>query len=189
MHGFQRVSFYFLLGFLCLIPGLIFGADIRTGTLDMFIIIDGSSSLSSGRDEAVRWLCDYAVDSILREGDRLTIWLAADPVKELFSGTLSGADSMETVKTLIRAHQPQGGSADYARALRAAAGKEAAASGMTYTLIISGSQAGSGSFPNGEAAAALLRYSLVREFSGWRAVVTSPGIENRVRQAAAAFIN
>jgi hypothetical protein len=189
MYGIQRVSFYFSLGFLCLFPGLVFGADIRTGTLDMFIIIDGSSALSSGRDEAVQWLCDYAVDGILREGDRLTIWLAADSVKELFSGTFSGADSKETVKTLIRAQKKQSGSADYAGALGAAARKEAAASGMTYTLIISGSQAGSGSFPGGEAAAALLRYSLVREFSGWRVVVTSPGIEDRVRRAAAAFMN
>jgi hypothetical protein len=154
----------------------------------MFIIIDGSSSLSSGREEAVRWLCDYAVDGILREGDRLTIWLAADPAKELFSGTLSGTDSREAVKTLFRSVNLRGDTADYMGALKAAAKKEAAASCMTYTLIICGSQAGSGSFPGGDDIAALLRYSRVQEFSGWRAVTASSKIGNRVRQAAVAFM-
>jgi hypothetical protein len=186
MHDSRR---FFTCFILCLIVSPVFGTDIRSGALDLFIIIDGSASLSSGRDEAVRWLCDYAIDGVLREGDRLTVWLAADPAKEVFSSVLSGADSKEAVKTLIRGIKLQGGSADYRGALRAAAGKEAAASGMAYTLIISGSQAGPGSFPGGEETAALLRYSRVEEFAGWRVTTASLGIESRVRQAAAAFIN
>jgi hypothetical protein len=186
MNGFRRFFACFMLIFtVSLVSGpVVFGADTRTGALDMFIVIDGSASLSSGRDDAVRWLCDYAIEGILREGDRLTVWLAAASAKEIYSSTLSGADSKEAVKNLIRGLQPQGVSADYEGALRAAA-----ASGTAYTLIISGSRAGSASFPGGEETAALLRYSRVQEFAGWRATTASLGIGSRVRRAAAAFMN
>ncbi|MDR2740646.1 MAG: hypothetical protein LBB98_00595 [Treponema sp.] len=155
----------------------------------MFIIIDGSSALSNEKDAVIEWLCDYAVDGILREGDRLTLWLAADSARELFSGALSGADSKETLKSLLRSLKPQGSVADYTGALISAAGKEAAAEGMACTLVVSGSRAGYTPFPGNKEEAALLRYSRVLEFPGWRAFVVSQRIGSRVRQAAAAFMN
>jgi hypothetical protein len=191
MYVFQKfyysISGLVILVFICLPRAPVLASDIRTESLDMFIIIDGSASLSGEKDAAAGWLCDYAVDGILREGDRLTVYLAADSVKELFSGVLSGVDSRETVKSLFWSVNPEGDAADYSGALKAAAGKEAAAYGMTYTLIVSGSQ--TGSFPGDKEEAALLRYSRVLEFPGWRAFVVSQGIGNRVRQAAAAFMN
>jgi hypothetical protein len=137
------------------LSGFAFGENIRSGELDMFIIIDGSSALSSGRDGAVQWLCDYAVDGMLREGDRLTIWLAAAPARRLFSETL-GPNTLEAAKSLIRSINLVGETADYKGALQAAAENEASARGMAYTLIVGGAQAGHASFPGGEEAAALL---------------------------------
>lgn len=182
MNEFQRFFACFAVFFaINIVPAAeVFGADTRTGALDMFIVIDGSASFANSRDDAVRWLCDYAVDGILREGDRLTIWLAAASAREIYSSTLAGADSREAVKSLIRGLEHRDASADYGGAIRAAA-----ASGTAYTLIISGNA----SFPGGEETAALLRYSRVQEFAGWRATTASLGIESRVRQAAAAFMN
>ncbi|MDR3129998.1 MAG: hypothetical protein LBU18_00450 [Treponema sp.] len=155
----------------------------------MSIIIDGSSALSAGRDAAVEWLCDYAVDGILQEGDRLTLWLASDPAQKLFSGVLSGTDSKETVKSLFRSLNPQGSAADYATALKEAAKNEAAAEGMSCTFIISGSRAGYNSFPRDKKEAAMLRYSRVLDFSGWRVFVVSQKMGDKVRRAAAAFVD
>jgi hypothetical protein len=190
MNGFQRIFFisvFIGLFFLSIFPGYVVASDIRTENLDIFIIIDGSSSLSEEKDAALKWVCDYAIDGILQEGDRLTLWLASDSARELFSGVLSGADSKETIKSLIRSINPQGDAADYKSALKAAAEKEAAAKGLAYTLIISGSRAGYNSFPQGQEEAALLRYSRILDFAGWRGIITSQGIGNRVRQAASAF--
>jgi hypothetical protein len=193
MYNFKRFFFFvsglFFMGFPGFLSAPVFASDIRTETLDMFIIIDGSSALSGEKDAATGWLCDYAVDGILRDGDRLTIWLASDPAREIFSTTLSGDDSKESVKSLIRSVNLLGDAADYSGALKAAAAKEAVAEGITYTLIISGSQAGYNSFPRTQKEAALLRYSRVLDFAVWRAFVVSQGIENQVRQAAAAFMN
>ncbi|MDR2070434.1 MAG: hypothetical protein LBP81_03315 [Treponema sp.] len=190
MCDFRRVFFSIVftgLFFTDLSPGPVSALDIRTKSLDMFIIIDGSLALSDGKDAAIQWLCGYAVDGILREGDRLTLWLASDSAWQIFSGPLSGADSKETLKSLIRSINLQGDAADYKGALKAAAEKEAAARGLTYTLIISGTRAGYNSFPGGEEEAALARYSRMLDFAGWRGIVISQGIGNRVRQAAAAF--
>jgi hypothetical protein len=193
MSNFQQGFFSIVFVFICFFfigipPEPVFASDIRTERLDMFIIIDGSSSFER-KDAAMGWLCDYAVDGILQEGDRLTIWAASDSAQELFSGPLSGAASKETIKSLIRSIIPLGDTADYSAALKAAAVKEAAAKGLTCTLIISGSQGGHNSFAHGQEAAALLRYSRVLDFAGWRAFITSQSIGSRVRQAAAAFMN
>jgi hypothetical protein len=193
MYGFQRFFFFLSiftgLFFMGLFPAPVSASDIRTETLDMFIIIDGSSALSTGKDAAAGWLCDYVVDGILRDGDRLTIWVASASAQELFSAALSGADSKASVKSLIRSVNLRGDAADYSSALKAAAGKEASAQGMAYTLIISGVRSGYGSFPQAREEAALLRYSRVLDFAGWRAFVVSQGMDNRVRQAAAAFMD
>ncbi|MDR0387086.1 MAG: hypothetical protein LBH57_03525 [Treponema sp.] len=193
MRNFQR-GFFFIsvfsgLFFMGLPAGPVFASDVRTEALDMFVIIDGSSALSGGEDAAMGWLCDYAVDGILRDGDQLTIWLASDPARELFSGPLSGADSKETVKSLIRSVTPRGDAADYAGALKAAAGKEAAAKGLTYTLIVCGSRAGYVPFPRTKEEADLLRYSRIADFAGWRVFAVSQAIGSRVRLAAAAVVD
>jgi hypothetical protein len=157
----------------------------------MFLIIDGSMALESGRDDAVTWLCDTVVDGMLQEGDNLTIWLAAAPVQQLYSGTFSGTDTGDSVKALLRSITIQETAADYAGALREAARADAAVRDrrMTYTLVICGAAGGASSFPGNAEAASLLRYSRVQEFPGWRAVTASLGAGPEIRRAAANFMN
>jgi hypothetical protein len=144
---------------LFLAAGALWGTDTRTGPLDMYIIVDGSSALAAGKDAALGWLCDYAVDELLREGDRLTIWVAAGSAERIFSESLTGAETKEAAKAKIRAISPRGTAADYLGALREAAGMEAAAGNRRtpYTILLSGSTAGPNPFPGGSAAAGMLR--------------------------------
>jgi hypothetical protein len=159
--------------------------DVRLVPMDMNLIIDGSAALKAGRDGAVSWLCDHVVDELLREGDRLNIWIAAGRAKRIFSESLSGRDKKEEVKALLRSIAAEGDSADFAGALREAAG--AAGGGtMVYTLLITGSEAGYSPL-SGADTVALLRYSRIQEFPGWRAIVAAPGIDSRVRNAASAY--
>jgi hypothetical protein len=151
----------------------------------MTLIIDGSAALGAGREEAVSWLCDHVVDELLRDGDRLTIWIAAGRANRIFSGSPSGPEQRDEVKVLLRSIAPGGNSADFTGALRERGGREGI---MAYTLLVTGSTAGYSPL-SGPEIADLLRYSRVQEFSGWRAIVAAQGIESRVRNAASAWLN
>jgi hypothetical protein len=164
----------------------------RALPLDILLIIDGSAALEKGRDGAFDWLCGRVVDGLLQEGDRLTIWVAGEKAEELFSGSVTGNETRETVKALIRAIPAKDKSADFPGALRAAANRRAAEAGgdsdrLAYTLLISGMAAGYNSLSGGEILD-FLRYSRFEEFSAWRAVTAAPEIEAAVKNAAAAFM-
>ncbi|MDR0554147.1 MAG: hypothetical protein LBG76_05040 [Treponema sp.] len=163
--------------------------ESRTAPIDMYLIIDGSTALQRGKNQAVQWLCGNTVDGLLQEGDRLTIWIAAEKAEKVFSGTLTGAQSKDEIKTLLQAITLKNGAADYIGALREASeliGQET--SRISYTLLVSGGT-GSTSSAKGAEITALLRYSLIRDFTGWRAIVTAPDIGSMVQQAAAAYMN
>jgi hypothetical protein len=172
---------------LFLLAGSLWGEDRRTSPLDMFIIIDGSEGLQAKKDEAIGWLCDSVVDTLLQPGDTLTILVAAGTAAPVYSGTLGGADTKEAVKGVLRSITPRGAAADYAGALRRAAESTRRAGAMTYTLVLSGQ--GGGPSSGGAAAVNLLRYSRVQEFPGWRVQVVGLGIAPQVHRAAAAFMN
>jgi hypothetical protein len=161
--------------------------DVRVAPMDMNLIIDGSRALRAGKDRAALWLCDHVVDELLREGDRLSIWIAGGRAKRVFSESISGQDKKEEVKALLRSISPGEDSADFAGALREAA-KAAGEGAIVYTLLITGSEPGY-SLLTGSDIAPLLRYSRVQEFPGWRAIVAAPGIDSRVRNAASAYLN
>jgi hypothetical protein len=164
----------------------------RALPLDIFLIIDGSAALEKGRNDAFDWLCGRVVDGLLQEGDRLTIWVAGEKAEELFSGSVTGNETRETVKALIRAIPAKDKSADFSGALRRAANRQAGKTGedsgrLTYTLLISGMTAGYNSLSGGEILD-YLRYSRFEEFPAWRVVTSAPEIEAAVKNAAAAFM-
>ncbi|MDR3276539.1 MAG: hypothetical protein LBT11_04935 [Treponema sp.] len=170
-----------------LAPGLP-GADERSLALDMFLIIDGSMALAAGRTEALNWVCDTVVDGMLRAGDRVIVWAAGEKAREIFSGKIAGQDSLDTLKALIRGIGARETGADFAGALREAAAREAAvqaAGGMSYTLLVAGAGPGQSSLLRGTED--LLRYSRVREFPQWRAMVSLGSISSAVGRAAASF--
>ncbi|MDR2501170.1 MAG: hypothetical protein LBD37_08865 [Treponema sp.] len=159
----------------------------RTIPLNMYIIIDGSSAFTRRKDAALAWLCEYAADTLLQEGDAVTVWLAAGQAQQVFAETITGQDDKERLKRVFQALKPAGRTANYSAALQEAAALEAAADRehIPYTLLV---VAGQTSFPVKPETAGLLRYSRTQNFTGWRAVVAALGIEGEVRQAAAALM-
>lgn len=170
----------------------LFAGSGRSLPLDLFLIIDGSAALEQGRNEAFDWLCGHVVDGLLQEGDRLTIWVAGERAEELYSGSVTGNETKEAVKALIRTIPAKDKGADFPGALREAAKREKANSGrdaerFAYTLLIGGMAAGYNSLSGGEMLN-FLRYSRFEDFSAWRAITVAPGIEAGVKSAAAAFM-
>lgn len=163
------------------------GAGTRTIPIDVYIIVDSSSAMEKGRDEAVSWLCTTILDGLLQQGDGLWIWTAGEKPELVYSGTL-GADR-EGPKTLIRSIKFQGDAADYRGALREAQSTIAGRGGrISYTLLISGS--GAKDPPSREAeSAGLLRYSRVDSFAGWRVLTIGLDLNARVRQARTYYMN
>jgi hypothetical protein len=178
----------FAVSLFCLfsIPPFLSAEDIRTIPLDMRLILDGSEAISAGREQAIGWLCDYVVDDVLREGDRVSVWVAAGRSRQIFSASVSDPGVKETIKNLFRSIPLTKDPPDFAGALREAAGTNAGAGWISYTLLISGSRADYPTLPG--SAGNLLRYSRVQEFPGWRAITAAPDIGPRVREAASAYM-
>ena len=177
--------------FFCKAP--IHGADVRTIPLDLYIIIDGSAALQEGKQAASDWICGYVIDTLLMEGDVVTLWIATDSPEQRYSGAIAGNDSKEAIKRIIRATSLQGNSADYAAALReveraARARENLSQRRLSYTLVIGGSLPGHSSFPVERETAELLRYSRVTDFSGWLVLSAALGIRPQVQEAASSYI-
>jgi hypothetical protein len=167
---------------------LLWGAEPRAVPVDMYIIVDGSSAMERGREEALGWLCTTVVDGILQQGDRLWVWTAGDRPRLIYSGAVDA--DRERAKTSIRSIQFQGDRADYQAALREVQAALARQDGkrLTYTLLVSGS--GAKDPPSREAeSAGLLRYSRVESFSGWRVLTVGLDIDAKVRRASAYYLN
>ncbi|MDR2398102.1 MAG: hypothetical protein LBD74_05000 [Spirochaetaceae bacterium] len=161
--------------------------DTRSIPLELFLIIDGSAALSSVQDEVVRWLHEQVVDRILREGDTFTVWLAREKGEAIFSERLRGVGDKARIKRVLQALPLQEGSVNFAVPIREATARSQRSSALTYTLLISGYASGPTPSLGGDAVG-LLRFTRVEEFSGWRATVVGLGINSRVRQAAAAYM-
>ncbi|MDR2552980.1 MAG: hypothetical protein LBD31_07445 [Treponema sp.] len=170
----------FLILFLAL-PLLVWG-ETRGVPVDMYIIVDGSSAMERGRNEALTWICGK-IDG-LQDGDRIWIWRAGTKAELIYSGT-SGTDK-EDIKRLVRSIKFEGDAADYRSALRDALGLTGGNKGrLAYTLLISGAGAKNS---RGEPAE-LLRYSRVENFSGWRALTIGLDLGPKVRQALSYYLD
>jgi hypothetical protein len=185
----MKKFFFVLPALLWPFPSLLFGADVRTGPADIYVILDASSAVRDYREEALEWVCGYVVDRLLIEGDTLTVVAAGDKASVVLSETIN-ADKKEAVKQTLRGTGNGGGAADYSGAaadypgaLREAADRQAARRGRTaYTFLISGTAGPSA------ASGSLVRYSRVEDFSGWRVLTVGLGIDQAIRDAAAAYM-
>jgi hypothetical protein len=184
------------LGVLILLsPGPLRAEEAWRPPLDINIIIDGSSALDRGREEALNWLCDRIIDGIAAKGDRVSVWFAGGEAERIYSDRISGEGSKEAVKGLLKSRDSGNAGAgtlraDFTGALREAASRipgEAAAQ-EAYTILISGSAA-SLSLALENDTTGLLRFSKMEEFSGWRTLVIALGIAPRVQRAAAAYMD
>jgi hypothetical protein len=180
MQGFfHRFFAIFLLAFP--LAGLS-AEEPRKAALDMYLIVQPRPG-----EEAAAWLCDYLLDKVLREGDRLCVWSAGPAASRLFEGALAGAETRTRLRELFLSLPggagPAPGVPDYAGALGEAAGMiRRRNDSIPCVLVITGK----GSLPG--TAARLLRFSRIEEFPSFRVITAALGIEAEVRRAAAAFM-
>jgi hypothetical protein len=184
------VKAFFLLSLLLfLLPSVrMRGEDNRSIPVDMYIIIDSSSSMEKGKEEAVNWLCTAVIDGIARAGDNLSIWTAGAKPELIYSKNVS-AETKEEAKNLIRQIRFSGNAADYKGALDEAQARVLAGPGgrMTYTLLVSGANPKDPPIKEAESAGLLL-YSRVESFSGWKVFTVGLDISARVRRSADSYM-
>jgi hypothetical protein len=169
-----------------LFPCALGAIDTRNIPVDMYLIIDGSSSISEAKDEAFAWIAEELIDSILQKGDSLSIWTVQNSAELVYKSAISDDTEKKAVKTLLNSIKPDGTRPDFEGALAQAEKQAAAQKGnrFAYTILVSGAISGLSAEEDG----GLLRYSKVEEFSGWRVLYVALGIKSRVRQAASAFM-
>ncbi|MDR2101893.1 MAG: hypothetical protein LBP43_04915 [Treponema sp.] len=173
---------------LFLFSGLMAGEDRRTTPITVYLIFDGSEAIKNGKNSAAAWLNEHIIDTMLQEGDNLTLWIAAEKPEVVFSGVLNGTAQKETVKELLRSVTPGGPAADYAGALREALAREKSKTGegISYTLLVTGTAGGPS---RGNTAGELLRYAKVQDFSGWRLQVVGLDLGQRVQKAVSDYMS
>jgi hypothetical protein len=189
-HAKFSVITFFLLGwlFVFLPVARIQGEDARSISVDVYIIVDSSSSMEKGKEEAVNWLCTTVIDGIVKAGDSLSIWTAGAKPELIYSKTVS-AETKEEAKNLIRQIRFSGNAADYKGALSEAQARVLAGRGgrIVYTLLVSGASPKDPPIKEAESAGLLL-YSRVDSFSGWKVFTVGLDISARVRESADAYM-
>ena len=177
----KKTLWLILAVFCCLLP--VYGAEPPRAPIDINLIVDGSQAMSGVKAEVNSWLSGR-LDQILMEGDTVTVWSAGASAKIVFSAKIDGKTGIDAVKKSVREIPASGDKADYAGALKEAAGRRN--SDPCYTLLVSASQTSLSALLSGQQAN-LMRFSRVEEFSGWRALVVGLNLEAKVEKAAAAF--
>jgi len=177
-----------IFGVLCILAvctSNLWGNNPRTSPIDVYIVVDSSSAMERGREQAISWLSTTVIDNMLLNTDRIWIWTAGARPELIYSGNLA---NKEEVKALIRSISFEGDAADYRGALFEAQSLAQRSDRTTYTLLISGS--GAKDPPTREAeSAGLLRYSRVESFPGWRVLTVGLDLTPNVRRSAAYYSN
>jgi hypothetical protein len=166
---------------------VLYAGDIRTVPMDMYLMIDGSTAIHDTKDEIIDWLSTKIIDSIVQEGDTVTICLVQKLVPVIFSDTINKSGK-DTAKKAIKAIVPAGTDVDFDQALAGAANRSTSQDHIQYTLLVSGSVTGLSAAMSGKSAS-LLRFSKVEDHHGWQTVVLAPGIAGRVQRAATDFLS
>ena len=179
----KKLLIFGVLCILLLYTTTLWGNNPRTSPIDVYIIVDSSSAMERGREQAISWLSTTVIDNMLRNDDRIWIWTAGARPELIYSGNL---DNKEEVKTVIRSISFEGDAADYRGALFEAQALVQRSDRTTFTLLISGSEAKDP--PSREAeSAGLLRYSRVESFPGWRVLTVGLDLAPKVRRSAAYY--
>jgi len=162
----------------------------RSIPLDMYLIIDSSSALEQSRGEILSWIHEQVVDRILMEGDRITIWAAGDSARVIHSATISGDAGKREIRERLQTLEASGQTPDFPGALRDLYSRLAQSdrNRLSYSMLITASVMGLQPTLTGNAQH-LLRWSRSEKSSRWQALVVSPNIGGRVRQAAAAYMS
>lgn len=167
--------------------------DKRSIPLDMYLIVDSSSSFRNAQEDAVAWINTQVVDRVLSEGDTITIWTAGETPELLFSGAISSSGGVsaeaQDIKGKLRSFAADGESADFSGALREAASRvsQTPQNRLSYTMLVTASAGGLERTLTGDARA-LLKWSRSEKYERWQALIVAPNIAQKVRDAAASYM-
>ena len=165
--------------------------DKRSLPLDMYLIIDGSSSLESSKSETIAWINDQVIDRILMDGDKITIWTAGERARIIHSDTLSGAAGKKEIKDKLAALETGGKAADFSGALSDVASRLSQSSGqnrLPYTMLVTASAEGMEPALSGSSQG-LFRWFRSEKYERWQVLVVAPDIGRKVQQTAAAYMS
>jgi len=154
----------------------------------MHLIIDGSESFQNSKNDAIAWINSQIVDRTLMDGDRITIWRAANNAQIIFSGDVSGRK--EEIKNVLNALVADATTPDFSGALTDAASRVTRVSQdrLSYTMLITASAEGLEQTLTG-GARNLLRWFRSEKYERWQVLVVGPEIAPRVQQAAASLMD
>lgn len=176
---------------MCILPLVLsFGADERSKPIEVYVMFDNSISMTDNGQKAAMWLSEHIRDKILQTDDSLTIWSIADePVLE-YSAVVGGSESMEEIKTVLSSIESSGSTGNYAAAFRELKNKAKsnAQYAHSYIILATGLSGQNASLFSAEAAE-VLKYSRSIDFAGWKLMIIGFGIEQKVKAAAAAYMN
>ena len=184
-----KLRIIYLLSILVIIMSPLFGEDKRTIPLDMYLIIDGSSSLQTPKNDTISWFNSQVVDRILGDGDKITVWNAGDRAELIYSETITGTAGKNGIKDKLRTLNTAGKSADFSGALRDAQSRvsQTPQNRLAYAMLIIGSAeeleptlAGSDQ--------GLLRWFRSEKYEHWQVLIVGLDIGRKVQQSAAAYM-
>jgi hypothetical protein len=174
-----------------------YSEDVRSGPIDLYLLIDTSSSLSSHYSEALSWIRSAVFEEILQKGDSVTVIGAGESVQILSESAYIGPESSQGLEKLLQSIRLQGTHADLAGAIRVSKRKDAAKSNpraLAVALMITGTD-NRETVSNGEQTKdleTLLKYSKVEDFPGWKLIIIGLNVDGKIKAAAAeyqAFLN
>ena len=180
----------FFLIFLVIILFSAGAEDKRVLPLDLYLIIDGSTSLENSKNDTFAWICDKVIDRILVDGDKITIWNAGDSVQVIYSEALSGTAGKSEIKEKIRGILLNGKTADFSGALRDAASRvsRTPADRLAVTMLVTASAEGLEPALSGSSQG-LFRWFRSEQYERWQVLIVAPDIGKKVQQSAAAYMN
>ena len=168
--------------------------DSRVIPLDLYLIIDSSSSLQNVKDDALGWLNSQVIDRILMEGDNVTVWSAGNSAQLIYSGEISsvnnGTETKTELKEKLNSITGEGRAIDFSGALsdlrprlsRTQSGR------LPYTMMITASAGSIQSALTGSSQS-MLKWFRTEKSSGWQAFVLGPDINEKVSRAASDYMN
>jgi len=178
---------------LCILVGFLpqlNAEDKRVIPLEMSLIIDGSQSLKTSKNDIVAWINEQVVDRILMDGDKLTIWSAGEKARIIYSETISGSTGKNGIKSTLQALDSGGKTADFSGALSEVSARvsQTPQNRLSYTMLITASAGGLEPSLSGNSQG-LFRWFRSEKYGGWQVLIVGSDIGRKVQQSAAAYMN
>ena len=192
MKKFSIIFFLF-----CLILPLAPADGGREIPLDLHLIVDNSIAFGYIRNDAIPWILENLIDSLLIEGDSITLWSAADRASVVASGSLNPASGgasfidKEAIRSALLNLEASGRNADFTNALLESSQRlmqnQTGQNRLSLTVLVVASAMSIE--PVIRLNPHLLRWSRTLHYEGWQVLIVDPHIGSRVLSASQAYMN